>query len=539
MSLPKITKKAKTKRFLGWALVFALVLFGLLKGLEFTLENQIEGLINTNEDRKYDLRYKSLNLNILTTKVKLEGVSIVPVNPDSTKSFVSASLEEAQLNGVDVFKFLTSKVLTIDELNFLAPNFLLTLAGGQESSRGSSAFQDLFKDIISRGEIKNFSMKGGNAELYLASDPSRKIGSFNNFNITASDLSTDAVQLNHAIPFQFENIHTSLESFTYELDFGRHLSFDSFDFSYADQELTILGLKMGFENTWQDQAKLIGYQTDIIDFKLGSLKFKKLSPSASLYDSLVFVSEKLELDSLVLKDRRDKNIPRPKDEIKENFAALLKKLNFPLLIDTIKITNSSVEYFEINEGSTEAGVLLLSELDATILNATSMDSLEAIRPLEIALTGKLNEASDFSLNVIENYQDLSFSVDLEVGAMSMKSLNTTLVNLASIEIKSGQMTSLKLRMDAGTYSSRNHFSIQYSGLDFDLLKKDSQAKNKLLSSVSKVAYFQSFQKGDKHWNDPSYTTKRNRYRGPINLIWLSLKEGLLKTVPRGAARALL
>lgn len=508
-------------------------------GLSFWLSSFLKTTLNTNPERKYDIIFEDLSISLIRSSIELKKLEINPLNTEGEASIINASVEKAEIRGYSIWEFVISRRLTIAELSFVKPEFRLTHYDTISShSKSSKPFQSLFGDVVSRGKIKNFSIQDGKAEYFIQGDSLRRIGGFREMNLQATGLETDSAMIGHSIPFQLDNVHTSFKDLNYQVADDQNLRLGSFEFDFKTGELNLKDFSLSYDKPWQEIAKSKTFQQDIIDFHMGSLSISKLNTSSRLYDSLLIIAGSVSIDSLVFNDGRDKNIPRPKDELKKDFTALLNALQFPLEVDSLFIRNSKITYSEIEKGNTEPGVLVLEDLNGLIINLASIDSVEKKSPLDIHIKAKLNGKGDLELKLLENYQSNSFEVDLSLGAMEMKDLNPTLINLAGIAIEAGQLMELSLEMEAGPTSSDNHFLMEYRGLKMDLLNEEDKKKG-FLSSVANLAINKENLPENKHYKTPSYSTKRNIYRGPINLIWLSVKDGLMATIPTGMVQKLM
>lgn len=522
------------------------ILVGLLSfflilgfGLSFWLSSFLKTTLNTNPERKYDIIFEDLSISLFRSSIELKKLEINPLNTKGEASIINASVEKAEIRGYSIWEFVISRRLTIAEFSFVKPEFRLTHNDTISShSKSSKPFQSLFGDVVSRGKIKNFSIQDGKAEYFIQGDSLRRIGGFKEMNLQATGLETDSAMIGHSIPFQLDNVHTSFKDLNYQVADDQNLRLGSFEFDFKTGELNLKDFSLSYDKPWQEIAKSKTFQQDIIDFHMGSLSISKLNTSSRLYDSLLIIAGSVSIDSLVFNDGRDKNIPRPKDELKKDFTALLNALQFPLEVDSLFIRNSKITYSEIEKGNTEPGVLVLEDLNGLIINLASIDSVEKKSPLDIHIKAKLNGKGDLELKLLENYQSNSFEVDLSLGAMEMKDLNPTLINLAGIAIEAGQLMELSLEMEAGPTSSDNHFLMEYRGLKMDLLNEEDKKKG-FLSSVANLAIHKENLPENKHYKTPSYSTKRNIYRGPINLIWLSVKDGLMATIPTGMVQKLM
>ncbi len=537
MSLPKKSKNFKVKTLV----VILVLIIGIFLSFQYflvqQLQNQFQDLINAKEDRSYDIRYQSIGFDLLNTQVTMEDITIVPINVDSTApNAIRGEVGSARLNGFGIVEFLTNKVVSINELKFEEPKFTIVHSRREQTAKSSTSLQDLFKDVISRGEIKNFTLTGGEATIFLRNDTLRQIGHFEDFYVQATNLFTDTVRMNYAIPFQFDDLHTAFRNLEFEIKEGEILKLDHFDFDFQEQSLMLEGLSLSHDKDWTSVAREQDYQKDIIDFSIKTIDISRLSPLSTFYNSLVFISDHVLIDSLVLNDGRDKNIPRPPDEIKRNYTAIIKSIDVPIRIDTLEIINSRVKYSEINDGSRAVGSINLTDLNCSLFNLSSIDSVEMNAPYRMELTALINGAGKVQLRAIEDYNTLNVNGELSIGPMDMKALNPTLINMAGVEVMNGKLNSLRVQMKWDKEGSKNKFIIDYEDLDVEVLKKNSRNKDKFLTKLGRAAYHESHTKGDKHYKEPEYYSYRNLYRGPFNFLWLNIKDGVFQTVPKGLAR---
>lgn len=516
-----------------------LFLFASIILLENWVETKFENTLNTNPNRKYDLNYDILSVSILKGKIELNQLQITPLTVDSIPTIIAGSVERANLEGIGFISFLRNKEISIEILEFLNPEFTLTRTDFQKDQVESTRpFQTLFRDIISRGEIKNFSLSGGKAILFEQNDSLQRIGSFDDLEIMASGIETDSVQLDKAIPFKLEELKIGLKNLSYLLSENQIFRFESyaFDFSGGQMDLENISLELGQE--WYKQAKNQPEQKEIMEFDIGSVAIRGLSEASQFGDSLMIIAESITLDSVDFKIGKDKNRPFPPKELKQDFSYLLEALTFPMKVDSLKVTNSTITYSEIGSGQTLPGKINLSEVNGLVLNVSTIEEVERENSLYVTLSAVFDGSGQLSLEVHENYFEREWEADLTLEDMDMKDLNQTVNNLAGISIASGKLKKLHLNMEANASFSDNHFLMEYEDFKIELLNPEHHKKG-FLSSLANLAVHKQHKPGDKHFQELAYATTRDPYKGPINLIWLSAKDGLLATVPIKAAQKLM
>ena len=123
------------------------------------------------------------------------------------------------------------KKVNITELRMEEPSFrLIRNDSTGRPAETSKAFQDLFRDIVSRGMIQNFVLEEGTAELYIQKDTLVRFGQFTDLNILAEGLKTDSATVMNAVPFQVDNIHTSLKNLQIQVSESQVFKMGELDF---------------------------------------------------------------------------------------------------------------------------------------------------------------------------------------------------------------------------------------------------------------------------------------------------------------------
>lgn len=116
----------------------------------------------------------------------------------------------------------------------------------------------------------------------------------------------------------------------------------------------------------------------MIEFRLDSLIFSGIEANSNLYSNLDIRAQKLRVNGFFLEDFRNKNLSRPPDEVKPLFQGLLQKVNFPLKLDTLELTNCSIVYGESVPGKNEAWQFHLDNLNGILVNITTISEYQSV-----------------------------------------------------------------------------------------------------------------------------------------------------------------
>lgn len=516
-------------------LLFLIFGVGLFWGKSW-INNNLESVVNADPDRKYNFNFDKLEISLLSQAILIQEVTITPMG-QQLGVFVEGKVSEVLLGQVDILKLLFSKSLEIQNLSFLEPDFVIHIPKENKENKPGNALQGLFGDILSRGIIRNFELKSASALMQIGTD---QIGSLSNLNILASELSTDSLKLNYPIPFDFDRILIGIDSISYLMGNGQKFKVGKIDFDSRSQNLKMEAISLLFPGSLREAAMDMEFQVDLIEFSLDSLVLSGIEANSNLYSDLDVRAKKLELTGLFLEDYRDKKLPRPQEEIKPLFQGLVSQVHIPLKLDSLQVINGTIVYGESVPKTNEFWQFHLDNLNGQFINLTTISEYQsAFGQLDGNFTAKIQGEGELTIGLKVPYSRDEFDMELDFRAFPLPRLNTILKPIMNGEVVSGDLRRLHILIHADSVRAVNQFRFDYSDLKIGLFQKDSQKKNKLLSTIANIALHTSNLPGDRKYSTAEYSTARNRYRGPFHLIWNSTKDGIMTIVPGGVAKEIL
>lgn len=520
-------------------ILFAIVLMvvtGVYWG-KIWINDNLDSVINTDPDRKYNFNFDQVEVNLLSQGILINEVKITPIG-DQVGVSVESEVLQVKLNQVNILKLLSKKILEIKNLSFIQPVFdiHIPIESVQEDKPGA-ALQALFGDILFRGEIQNFELTQAKAIFLVGED---QFGSLNNLTILATELSTDSLKLNYPIPFDFQRVHISIDSIDYNLGNGQRFKTGKIDFDTDSQQLKMYSLTLMYPNGLQEASTEKEFQVDLVEFKLDSLILSGIEANSNLYSNLDVRAQKLNVNGFFLEDFRSKNLSRPPDEVKPLFQRLLQKVNFPLKLDTLELTNCAIVYGESVPGKNESWQFYLDNLNGNLVNITTIPEYQSVyKQLDGNFTGKIKNSGNLRIGLTIPYDQDAFDMEVELTSFPLSKINEILNPIMNGEIITGNLVRLNIKIKADSIRSSNQFIFDYDDLKIELHQKGGDKKNKLTSTLANIALNSSNLPGEKRYLTANYTTRRNQYCGPFNLIWKSTKEGIMQIVPGGMAREIL
>lgn len=521
---------------IGFAILMVLASIGVYWGNNWVNQN-LETIINSKPDRKYNFSFEKFDFDFFKRVILISDVHISPVG-DQEGVFVQGHVSQVFLNKLNLRKLYLNREVDIKELKFSNPEFIIHIPlENPKKERAGQALQGFFGDILSRGGIENFELGNASARIVLGEE---QVGTLSNFNIVATELRTDSLKWNYPIPFAYGRIFISIDSMDYKMANGQQFNVGKIGFDTQTQQLKLERISMKYPEGLIKASTQVEFQTDLIDFELDSMVFSGLEANSNLFSDIDIRARKLEITGLVLDDFRDKNLSRPKEEIKPLFQGLVNKISFPLKLDTLQIINSAITYSESVPGTNDIWKLRFDNLNGELVNITTIPELQSkYLHFDGKFTGKIENSGILDLTLQVPYDKDEFVMDANFSNFNLPKLNEILNPIMNGEILTGNLAKMNLKIHADQMKSTNNFRFDYTDLKIELFRKDSQKKNKLLSIVANIAINTSNMPGENRYMTIDYSTQRNRYRGPFHLFWKSTKEGIMQIVPGGAAKEIL
>lgn len=509
------------------------ILFLILKGIEKLLEATFNTRINSNPDRAYNIIYEDFDLHTFFKGVTLYDVRIQPLH-ETKGTVITGKVDYATLKGLVWNELLFGKRLDIREISFEQPIFEITLSADTVKKTSGKGIQEMFGDILSRANLKSFSIQNGSVIL---KEPQSGVikGHIKKVNIQADEIETDSVRLKNIIPFLMGNLIVDIEDVSYDLNEYTQLNLGSIDYNLQHKEIVLHDISKAYSIDWIEVSKRLGIQNDVIEFYIKSLAIHQLEPSNQFYTDLDIKARSIHLDSMNIKLQRNKNFPRPPDVAKPMFKEMVDAIPIALDLDSLHITNSSVTYRELGVKKDDSGTIEINKINGHITGVTNIPELQQnLSQLNSNLTANLSGQAPMKIALIVPYHGESFTLDVEVGSMELVKLNPMLTPLAGVEVKSGKLTGLKYHMNASRRNSQNKLIFDYSELHMNMVKekKDHTERKRLfLSAVANAAIRNNNMPGQEKYHIAEYQSERNIYRSPVNYIIQGLIQGIIRIVP--------
>lgn len=411
----------------------------------------------------FNVRYDSLTVDWKNNVVEIHGL-LLDKNPYDTTclypEFISA--EKLRVEGIRLFTLIFRRILDFENLYLHAPrmmmrkNSLLTL---DSAAKRDNEFA-LKSDFVS--------IHGANFE-YTDGLDCRLITS------VRSNLRLVGLEMEFRIdrPFAYAAESLTMDSSRVKLP----SAFYTFEIQHVSMDFGMDQLAMDSINVIPDFGKTEfgrqrGYETDRFE---GVIPFIRMSDFTFSFADTTRVSAAVAEVQFYIKIFRDKRLP-----FKKVFKPLpidaLQDLPFGLVIDSLKITKSYVQYEEFPEESADPGGIFFDNIYAVITNINNGDTSGEVQlSAQASLMGHGNIALAVAFPLSRNKRS---SLKGSLKDFPLEKINAMLTPSTNIKVESGQMKELSFSFRFNATRSDGEIELNYKDLKLISYKEeDKKAKD--------------------------------------------------------------
>jgi hypothetical protein len=547
----KIKKSIRTA--LGILLLgVLLVIFAnvILKSIASPYLNQ--EITKINEEKEYILSVEDFNINIFLGRINIEGLSIKP-KEEFLDSLVNGTTKERTLKAISASKvtfsgwtflsYLTKKQIDvkkiiIDQLNFNLyrpqKNYQVKMVDKEKESSFSI-------DSIYISGVKKISL----TEVKIENYGFHIIDASNMDTISAykgNELIIDGIDLEPVEDkigyFHLDNsaLEIRLQKQEFNLSGGLYvLSFENFLYTFGDEHISIDGLNFKPRLSNAEVMSTSKYSSEVYDITIKNISIAGFDLDPFIHSGVLYIDQ-IAIDSMTTLIAKDKSKPFNEDKRVLLPVQGLKKTNQPLQINSISITNSFLNYSEQDKAPKDLLNLDMSEINATILNISSLKDYVSIdKDLTIDFKAKLlSTPIETYIKMPYNSSDGRFYFSgNSLGATNFTFFNSTILPAIGVKLVGGRLNGLSWEAIGNSTAMDGSFTMLYTDLEVELFKKDN-SENKALSWIANTLVKSSNPSKSGKTTVSTMHFERVPYKGIGNYLWKSIQSGIVNAlVPTG------
>lgn len=270
------------------------------------------------------------------------------------------------------------------------------------------------------------------------------------------------------------------------------------------------------------------YQSDYTTIRTGAINFGPFDIDRYIKDTVLALGV-IKINNGSLTGFRDKRKSLQPGLIKALPVNSLKKFPAHLEADSVDLSNTKVEYIELNDKTNASGKIIVSNLNGYITNVNNHDYTET-DSLYIQVSGLIQDSIFTRLTVKESYADPlgGFLMTGNMSPADVTVLNPVLIPLASVELKSGKLDTLYMQVTGNDDIAYGKMIMAYH----DLKVKVYKVKNDKLQPTAGIITLLAnliVKNGNKDKIN-SVIFRRWKNRSPMNYIVKITMSGISSSV---------
>lgn len=280
----------------------------------------------------------------------------------------------------------------------------------------------------------------------------------------------------------------------------------------------------------EDYRRAKAFNEDYLRINSGQVKGGPFDMIKYGQDSILSIGG-LQFDNIRLLTFKDKTQPDTAKKYKLLPTHQILAIPTKLDIDSLRLKNMYVEYWEINPQTDTLGIIPVSNLNVIMNNIKNYD----IKPqdsLYISASADVINSLFTKLEVRESYIDTagSFLMKLSTGPLDLKKFNEILVPLVAAEVLRGNLDSLNMTAIGNNDYSTGSMRMYYQDLKLRLLDKKDLANQTLLNKIVSWAANAFIVRHNNNGKNSPVFFERLQDKSPINFLIKTTISGLKSSV---------
>ncbi len=485
-------------------------------------------------DSAYALECASLKVHSYPVSITAEGLKLIPLeafDPSSPQNMkFTANIPRLNLSGFYFDKAIFDKEWIVGKIEAIEPSVFVEMKAVKKSS-GGIHLPLLMKNL----KISSVLLSNADIGLRVHRSDTVSVYRLKEAFVRISDFIVDSTSRDN-LPqpplFNAGDITVSAKGFSWlSPDSLYEFSFNRFQLSTRDKSARIDSLLLVPRYSRQEFSKKTGHQTDRMEISIPEINIERIDFHRFFNDSVISAGL-IRVPGFSFSAYRDKREVFPAWQRPPMPVAALRRIRFPVFIDTLRATNGFAQYEE--QTGDEPGRIFFDSLAFTLNHVTNRpgkhQTLEVQSVSRLMGKGKVEARFHFQL---ENPRD-SFTFQARMGRLDLREINPMLSKLMPVSIVSGTADSTAIEFFRGNDSlSKGKLNLWYSHLSLRL----EPTREDFLYIIQNMleSYVINWIIPGRNPNDEGKFRQgiicydRDKSKGFFNFIWKSTLSGIKST----------
>lgn len=490
----------------------------------YYLKSKIETLIQSELPTNMLHSYDDIELHTFSGSVTLKNPSLIIKNKTDSLQHTFIKMEKFEISGASFWDYLMNNEIHIRSVVLVNPKiaYFKDRVNPDKDTVQPKHSKSQIPIYVGKVQIQNSSIN-----LYEKKKDSTKLY-VKGFWVEIEELEINDKTIARKIPFDYKNYMIKGDSIFTKLSSYDNLTVGDFNIDNGNARFNRISLKTKYSK--KELSRIISKERDHYKLNLASLIIDEMDIDFE-NDTLHAKSKKISLNSPSFEVYRDKLVADDLS-IKPLYSKMLRDLPIHLSVDSVKIANANIIYEERVKSENMGGLINFEKLDIDIANLSNTYKTPIKTELNIKglFMDKTPLTAYWAFDV--NNPNDHFEFRAEVGKMLADKMNNFTEPNLNVMLK-GEVEKTYFTIDANNAASTTNLKIDYTDFKVEILRKNSDQKNKLLSAVVNIFVSKDSEKKDNYYREATAEATRDKTKSVFNFLWISLESALKKAMIGG------
>lgn len=505
--------------------VISLFLFVILAniGLNYWIKKQLPIIVNDKNKTAYNIHYEKIEVSLFSRNINATTLLISPKNqPKDSKNGLFSKIESITIKHFNIWDLAFNDLIQAESIIINKPRVILYKKGEKLLNNSKSIKNEIIEPFRKIVAVSNIYLNDGTVDV-VSLDTDKPILSVKKIILKLEGILLTDATLKEKIPMRFEKYVLVCDSLYYKPS-----AFYAMNIGQISTEKNFLKIKKFSylpEFSRKDFVKRLDKEKDIYTIKLDSAHIEKMDWG--------FKNEKFFFKaSSLIANHVDANIYRnkiPKDDLSKKYLYnhLLRKIKFPLQIDTIQILKSKLVYEEEIDFSKGPGILNFDRFNMQVTNLKSGFGYKKMADVKIKVNCLFMKNSPLDVDWSFNVLDLNDSFHIQgtianFNVVAMERFTKPYINTTF----TGKFNKYHFNFYGNDATAKGNATLDYEDLKVKLFKKKDREKEAKLKTA--VANLLLKNDSDDKTKKADVELDRIQEKSFYNFLWRSIAESLKK-----------
>ncbi|MHA6247813.1 hypothetical protein ACXYMU_07760 [Pontibacter sp. CAU 1760] len=542
--------QSKAKHWLkvgAWVVGIALLLFVGLIFFTDWLQQRIEHNVQKQSKGVYSLRLHGLQVSPFAGALSVDSLQLKPdyqrwqqiaqQDQEAPRTLLDLRTKAIEITGLNYFKMLFGKGVTIGKLGVQLPKLLVTQMREDTTRQQHKPLHETGSGLLKNLKISTINLDSAGFVYRNSPKAAKALFIVPRFNLTVDDFQLDSQSFHAENRAYYSNeMRLATTGMTYRFPDNTYtLRTDSVTLSTQTEKVDINNLELtpvvSPRAMAQKKGKAVSYMNvHVPHIQLTGLDFAAHSRSNNV------ITRHILLSNPVLEAYKDKqnfenagNQPLP--------HTLMQQMQANILLDSVVIRNGTVKYSELVPKATKRGHISLRKLNVTARNVSNMPAhMSGKKPAVVNANGLIMGKVPIKLRIYLPLLNKSgyHRIKGSMASGDFSILNPMIGPTGFVRFESGHMRRADFDVELTSRQAKGSYVMLYDNLKIDVLSTDGSQSfgKKVLTKVANIVVIKESNPGDKGEKPRRVTVQVTR--DPAKSVfsyWTDcLKDGFMTTV---------